>query len=587
MLGEQSVKSLRGKEMADVIFNGSSTRRALNTAETTLTFDNSQRRLAVDTPEVQITRRVYRSGEGEYLINRQPCRLRDIRDLFAGTGVATEAYSVIEQGKVDVLLQSSARDRRLIFEEAAGISRFKAKKLESQRRLERVEQNLLRLSDIVDEVDNRLRAVRLQAGKARRYREYSERLQALRTQVAAADWRTLSARLEELEGELAAAQTENAGLVIQVELVEAQAVDLDEQLSESDALMRASENRMAQNRERIAAHESSMEHERRRMTDLEEEVARYRRQLTTMSTRAVDLLQQLQEVIRNLEGAETANREIAHRLAEEERTLTRLTAQVDEARAAGEQLRAAHLVQLRSASTLSSQASALEAKVAATDAARQRGERRLAELAQARIELSTDLTTRRANLERLSGSLTEQQQQVATAQSALAELRTESARAQQSLGHLQKRHSGASERAGLLDELDTAIGRGQFGRQAIAGRSPIGRLWARSRKSAAWWPICSTCRSTRQRWLRWPWGEWAQCLVVADGRAWSEYLQTGPTLAARVGVLRLDQPNPAAGSRQRRPHGSPGCAGAALTPLSKRAPSLHLWPSACWLAPGL
>ena len=160
VLGEQSVKSLRGKEMADVIFNGSATRRALNTAETTLTFDNSDRRLALDTPEVHITRRVYRSGEGEYLINRQPCRLRDIRDLFAGTGVATEAYSVIEQGKVDVLLQSSPRDRRAIFEEAAGISRFKAKKIEALRRLERVEQNLLRLRDIVDEVESRLQSVR-------------------------------------------------------------------------------------------------------------------------------------------------------------------------------------------------------------------------------------------------------------------------------------------------------------------------------------------------------------------------------------------------------------------------------------------
>src|SRR5580658_3516423 len=141
VLGEQSVKSLRGKEMVDVIFNGSGSRPALNTAETTLVIDNRQRVLAIDTPEVQITRRVYRSGEGEYLINRQPSRLRDIRELFAGTGVGAEAYSVIEQGKVDVMLQSSPKDRRLIFEEAAGISRFKIKKVESLRRLERVEQN--------------------------------------------------------------------------------------------------------------------------------------------------------------------------------------------------------------------------------------------------------------------------------------------------------------------------------------------------------------------------------------------------------------------------------------------------------------
>ncbi len=192
VLGEQSVKSLRGKEMADVIFNGSGSRRAMNSAEITLTFDNSKHLLAIDTPEVHITRRVYRSGEGEYLINRQPGRLRDIRDLLSGTGMGTQAYSVIEQGKVDVLLQSSPRDRRVIFEEAAGISRFKAEKIEALRRLERVEQNLLRLSDIVDEVESRLRSVRHQAGKARRYKEYTDRLQELRTQVGLVDWQRLS-----------------------------------------------------------------------------------------------------------------------------------------------------------------------------------------------------------------------------------------------------------------------------------------------------------------------------------------------------------------------------------------------------------
>ena len=107
VLGEQSVKSLRGKEMADVIFNGSPSRRVMNSAEITLTFDNSNNLLPIDTPEVHITRRVYRSGEGEYLINRQPSRLRDIRDLLSGTGMGAQAYSIIEQGKVDVLLQAS------------------------------------------------------------------------------------------------------------------------------------------------------------------------------------------------------------------------------------------------------------------------------------------------------------------------------------------------------------------------------------------------------------------------------------------------------------------------------------------------
>ncbi|MFM9068709.1 MAG: chromosome segregation SMC family protein, partial [Planctomycetota bacterium] len=172
VLGEQSAKSLRGQDMADVIFKGSGTsgRKPLNTAEATIIFDNIDRRLPLDAPEVHVTRRVYRSGEGEYLINRQPCRLKDIKDLFRGTGVGVDAYSLIEQGKVDRLLQASPKDRRAMFEEAAGISRFKSKKLEAQRRIERVDQNLLRLNDIVEEVENRLRGVRAQASKAKRYR---------------------------------------------------------------------------------------------------------------------------------------------------------------------------------------------------------------------------------------------------------------------------------------------------------------------------------------------------------------------------------------------------------------------------------
>src|SRR5271166_381566 len=180
VLGEQSAKSLRGGEMADVIFNGSATRRALGLAEVTMTFDNRRRSLATEADEVQITRRVYRGGEGEYLINHQPCRLKDIKDLFLGSGAGSDAYCIIEQGRVDVLLQASTQDRRTIFEEAAGISRFKAKKLETTRRLERVDQNLQRLRDILDEVEKQLRSVKLQAAKAQRYQEYSARLKELR-----------------------------------------------------------------------------------------------------------------------------------------------------------------------------------------------------------------------------------------------------------------------------------------------------------------------------------------------------------------------------------------------------------------------
>src|SRR5262245_37975700 len=179
VLGEQSAKSLRGGEMADVIFNGSTSRRSFGLAEVTMTFDNSRRALATEADEVQITRRVYRNGEGEYLINQQPSRLKDIKQLFLGSGAGTDAYCIIEQGRVDVLLQASTKERRTIFEEAAGISRFKARKTETLRKLERVDLDLRRLRDIIDEVEKQLRSVKLQASKAQRYQEYTARLREL------------------------------------------------------------------------------------------------------------------------------------------------------------------------------------------------------------------------------------------------------------------------------------------------------------------------------------------------------------------------------------------------------------------------
>src|SRR5262249_36136856 len=195
ILGEQSAKSLRGGEMADVIFNGSASRRGFGLAEVTMILDTSKRLLASAAAEVQVTRRVHRSGEGEYLLSGQPCRLKDIKDLFLGSGAGHDAYSIIEQGKVDVLLQASTRERRTIFEEAAGISRFRVKKIEAQRKLERVEQNLQRLKDIIDEVDKQLRSVKLQASKAQRYQEYTNRLKEMRIGLGLQEYHQLSEQL--------------------------------------------------------------------------------------------------------------------------------------------------------------------------------------------------------------------------------------------------------------------------------------------------------------------------------------------------------------------------------------------------------
>ncbi|MBS3733630.1 MAG: chromosome segregation protein SMC [Phycisphaerae bacterium] len=188
VLGERSAKSLRGEEMADVIFNGSSSRRPSGMAEVTLVFDNADGLLAcpggdAEQPceEISVGRRLYRSGQSEYLINKAPARLKDIREMFLDTGVGVDAYSVIEQGRVGAFLQSSQEERRGVFDEAAGISKYKVRRKEAERRLERVQQNLFRLDDILGEVEKRLRSIKHQAGRARSHQKYTSRLGELRS----------------------------------------------------------------------------------------------------------------------------------------------------------------------------------------------------------------------------------------------------------------------------------------------------------------------------------------------------------------------------------------------------------------------
>src|SRR5213083_218453 len=203
VLGEQSAKSLRGDAMMDVIFNGSGGRKPAGMAEVVLVFDNPKRQdgtryLNIDTDEVSVGRRLFRDGTSEYQLNNQISRLKDIRELFLDTGVGVDAYSVIEQGRVAAMLESNPAERRLIFEEAAGISKFKAKKKEAQRKLERVDQNLLRLNDIVEEVEKRLRSVRIQAGRARMFKEHSTRLRELRLQYALQEYHQHATQLSDL-----------------------------------------------------------------------------------------------------------------------------------------------------------------------------------------------------------------------------------------------------------------------------------------------------------------------------------------------------------------------------------------------------
>ncbi len=183
VLGEQSSKALRGAKMEDVIFGGTQKRPAVGFAEATLTLDNADRALPYDADEVMITRRYYRSGDSEYYINRQSARLRDINEMFMDTGLGREGYSNIGQGRIDEILSLKSADRREIFEEAAGISKYRHRKEETERKLGHTEDNLLRIGDKVSELELQLEPLRVQSEKAKKYLEYKEELQGVEVAV--------------------------------------------------------------------------------------------------------------------------------------------------------------------------------------------------------------------------------------------------------------------------------------------------------------------------------------------------------------------------------------------------------------------
>jgi chromosome segregation protein len=199
VLGEQRPSSLRGKEMLDVIFSGTDQRKSQGFAEVALTFDNQDGLLAVDFDEVVVTRRLYRSGESEYLLNANRVRLRDIRELLMDSGGGPGALTVMEQGNIDRLLRADPHERRMVFEEAAGISKYRARRKETQSKLNRTHDNLDRLRDILGEYETRQRSLKIQAGKARRYAEFTEELKRKRLVGALARYRELFERQAEAQ----------------------------------------------------------------------------------------------------------------------------------------------------------------------------------------------------------------------------------------------------------------------------------------------------------------------------------------------------------------------------------------------------
>lgn len=265
VLGETSAKALRGEEMADVIFNGTDKRKPVGMAEVVLTMADCEQALGVDYNEVAICRRVFRDGRSEYRLNGTVCRLKDINDLFSGTGIGRQAYSIMAQGQIDMLLSSKPEDRRMVFEEAAGITKFKGQKKEALRKLEYTEANLLRVADVIAEVKRQMGSLQRQAAKARRYQTLLDDVRMLDTHLAHKHYtefsaekaeaenhvRMLTEQLDQLQARLQTAELEAHETRETYHTIESQINQLRQQAQELRSQVQSAEGRIGFNNERV------------------------------------------------------------------------------------------------------------------------------------------------------------------------------------------------------------------------------------------------------------------------------------------------------------------------------------------------
>lgn len=319
VLGEQSAKALRGGEMADVIFNGTDGRKPLGMAEVSLTIgdvDEEQLRAAgveMTFNEVTVTRRVFRDGGSEYFINKTSCRLKDIQQLFMGTGMGKTSYSIMAQGNITQILSSKPDDRRLVFEEAAGITKFKAQKKEALRKLEATDQNLLRVDDLIREVKRQIGSLQRQAGKARRYKQIAQELQHLDTQLARHQFDVLIGEIRERE-----ATVEKLRLEIEIssESVlrgENEITQLREQLSTLEQEISVTQQRGLELKGQIERHESRIQFNEERVKEIESQNSKALSDISQAEERRLAAEHELTAVSEKLEQSTVAlqqNREV-------------------------------------------------------------------------------------------------------------------------------------------------------------------------------------------------------------------------------------------------------------------------------------
>ena len=353
VLGEQSPKSLRCSRMEDVVFNGTDTRKKTGYAEVTLNIDNSDRFLDFNGDEIAVTRRYYRSGESEYLINKAAVRLKDINELFMDTGLGRDGYSMIGQGKIDSIVSSKSEDRREIFEEAAGISKYRYRKIEAERKLKNTEDNLLRLRDIVTELEERVGPLKKQSEKAQQFLEYSEEKRGLeialwlltldkhqdnlKTQdekisIAKSQYEAAEQALEDIQSETESLYFKNGELSSDIERIRAEISELDSAVAQKQSLISVAENDILHNNENIERIQNEIAQTEKNADELEKGIAEKQARIDFLDNEIITKQKKYAEMSEKLNAVNIDSGKSGDALQELTAELSVLTAQSADAR---------------------------------------------------------------------------------------------------------------------------------------------------------------------------------------------------------------------------------------------------------------
>ncbi|HXR47896.1 MAG TPA: chromosome segregation protein SMC [Candidatus Limnocylindrales bacterium] len=489
VLGEQSAKALRGGEMADVIFNGTDGRKPMGMGEVSLMLggvgEESLRAAGVEVAydEVTLTRRIFRDGNSEYFLNKVPCRLKDIQQLFMGTGVGRTSYSILAQGHITQILSSKPEDRRMIFEEAAGITKFKSQKRESLRKLEYTEQNLLRVADLIREVKRQIGSLQRQAGKARRYKQISLELQHLDTQLARHQFDVLQAEISTKQAAAEKLRSEIEQVSADVLRFENEIRQLRERLSELEHEVAAQQQRSLELKGETDRHESRIQFNEERL-----------RELASQNTRALADIAQAEERYR---AAQEESAAVTEKLARSEAALAQhrltlearqqvLTRVEEDLKHNQEALREAQAAAFAAAQDLTR----FRNEITALDLQKQGNVVRLEKLSAEKVQLEEERTRLEARLQEFAANVETEKLNARTKrgsveqrQNRLRELQTELQQSTTEQDQFLQQQAEKRSRLNVLEQLEGSHEGFSAGTQAALrqSRSVIGSLADRIR----------------------------------------------------------------------------------------------------------